>query len=67
MVGQVNEFGKRGFGFILAEDGSEYFAHQSDILMDGFRCLNKGDKVEFDKAVNEKNGKSKAVNIKKIG
>lgn len=64
MVGQVKNFGKKGYGFISGEDGVEYFIYQADILMDGFRSLNRGNKVEFEVGVNEKNGKTKAVNVK---
>ncbi len=56
---------KKGFGFILDnEDGKEYFVHHTGILMDGFRFLNVGDKVEFELIDNK--GKSKAVNVKVI-
>lgn len=52
-----------GYGFI-AIDGSdqEVFAHQNDILMDGFRILHPGDKVEFETEQNDKG--LKAINIK---
>ncbi len=68
MEGKVTRwFGKLGYGFTKVEDGTEeYFIHQTDILMEGFRHLDRGDKVEFDVAVNEKNGRIKAVNVKKI-
>jgi CspA family cold shock protein len=67
MVGQVKIFGKKGYGFILGEDGVEYFCHQTDIAMEGFRTLSRGDKVEFEVGMNENNGKNKAVNVKKVG
>ena len=39
----------RGFGFITAEDGKEYFFHRSglDASLD-FDRMNGGEKVEFD-------------------
>ena len=40
---------ERGFGFIAAEDGKEYFFHRSgvDAALD-FDRLNGGERVEFD-------------------
>jgi cold shock protein len=39
---------ERGFGFIAAEDGNEYFFHRSGVEgLDLFDRLNEGEKVEF--------------------
>jgi len=38
----------RGFGFIAAEDGKEYFFHQSAVYGEGLDNLREGDSVEFD-------------------
>ena len=49
MKGTVKWFNpQKGYGFINAEDGTEYFAHQTQIKMDGFRKLDEGDIVEFE-------------------
>lgn len=41
---------EKGYGFIACDDGSEdVFVHQTEIATDGFRSLNEGDHVEFDK------------------
>lgn len=49
MRGTTKWFNKqKGYGFIVGEDGAEYFAHQTQIKMDGFRTLDAGDVVEFD-------------------
>lgn len=48
------------------ENAEEFFVHQSDIIMEGFRHLHSGNKVQFDVGVNEKNGKEKAINVKRI-
>jgi len=37
----------KGFGFISAEDGNDYFVHHTSILGDGFRTLDEGAKVSF--------------------
>ena len=38
----------KGFGFITAEDGTDVFAHFTQIQSDGFRKLEEGEKVAFD-------------------
>ena len=55
MRGTVKWFNaQKGYGFIVGNDGAEYFAHQTQIKMDGFRKLNAGDVVEFDVRSEEK-------------
>ncbi|SPD76152.1 stress protein, member of the CspA-family [uncultured Desulfobacterium sp.] len=39
--------GKKGYGFIEAEEG-DVFVHYSSIEMSGFKTLNEGEKVQFD-------------------
>ena len=38
----------KGFGFILAEDGNDYFAHFSQIKKEGFKTLKEGEEVTFE-------------------
>lgn len=39
----------KGYGFILSEDTDEdIFAHFSAIVMDGYKTLKQGQKVEFE-------------------
>ena len=48
MTGTVKWFNaEKGFGFITAEDGQDYFAHFSQIQKDGFKSLDENDRVEF--------------------
>lgn len=55
MRGTVKWFNtQKGYGFIVGEDGAEYFTHQTQIKMDGFRTLDAGDVVEFDVRSEEK-------------
>ena len=65
-TGQVI-FMKKGFGFIKQDDGAaDMFFHYSDISMEGYKILRKGDSVEYE--VGENNSKQpKAINIVKIG
>ena len=49
MNGRVKWFDyKKGFGFLICEDGKEVFVHYSGILKDGFKSLNEGELVEFE-------------------
>lgn len=67
MIGLVKFFDKKkGWGYIIDEAGNDVFIHQTGILMEGYRFVNQGDKVEFEIAT-DNNGKTKAVNVKKIG
>jgi CspA family cold shock protein len=48
--GMVKWFdGRKGFGFIEKEDGSgDVFVHFTDLVGDGYRSLQEGDKVKFE-------------------
>ena len=60
MKGKVKFFdATRGFGFITAEDGKEYFVHQTG-LKEGV-TLHENDSVTFD--VEEGDRGPKAVNV----
>ena len=37
---------KKGFGFVLNDDGEDVFIHYTSIDGDGFRCLRNGQVVE---------------------
>ena len=54
----------KGFGFITQENGTDVFAHYSEIQAQGFKTLNEGDVVSFD--VTEGNKGPKASNIVKV-
>ena len=63
--GTVRWFSKlRGYGFVLAQDGTELFVHFSDIQMEGYRNLEEGERVSF---VRENTSKGpKAVCVSKV-
>lgn len=45
---------KKGFGFILSEDGREIFVHFSSIQGEGHKSLREGDEVKFEITKGEK-------------
>ena len=64
MNGTVKFFNNlKGFGFITAEDGKDYFVHQTG-LKEGV-TLRENDPVTFDVAQGDKG--PKAVNVEKSG
>merc|ERR1719390_392080 len=56
---------EKGYGFIAleGEEGNDVFVHQSDIYAPGFRSLAEGEPVEFRLIIDERSGKSKAVEV----
>lgn len=55
MVGTVKFFNEeRGFGFLIGDDGNDYFCHYSNIQMEGHRILFEGQSVQFEPSKNEK-------------
>ena len=49
MKGTVKWFNtQKGYGFIVGDDGTDYFVHYSNIKVSEFRHLDAGDHVEFD-------------------
>ncbi|NLY47750.1 MAG: cold-shock protein [Clostridiales bacterium] len=55
---------KKGYGFLCDEDGNDVFVHFSALLMDGFKVLEEGDKVEFEVVQGEKG--PQAANVTKL-
>lgn len=62
MIGKVKWFdSKKGYGFILNEEGHETFVHYTGIVADGFKALAEGQNVEFEIERNDKG--EQAVNV----
>ena len=64
MKGTVKWFNaEKGYGFITGEDGTDYFAHYSQIQSEGYKSLDNGQAVNFE-VVNGEKG-PQATNIVK--
>src|SRR4051794_7512861 len=62
LVGTVKWFdSKKGFGFILNDEGKDVFVHFSSIEGDGFRSLKDGEKVDYEEIKGDKGLSAKAV------
>ena len=63
MIGKGKWFdNKKGYGFILKEEGGEIFVHYSGIVAEGFKSLSEGQTVEYEIGDNDKG--VQAVNVK---
>jgi len=47
-IGTIKSVNERGFGFLAAEDGVEYFFHRSSVEGGAFEQLTRGSQVEFE-------------------
>jgi len=62
VLGTVKWFNdQKGFGFISYENDKDIFVHQSEIQCKGFRSLEEGQRVSFEKIVDD--GREKAANV----
>lgn len=64
-TGSVVRFDRRrGYGFVQPDDGGEdVFVHQNNIIMDGFRFLQVGERVSYELEVGEKGMKAVSVSL----
>jgi CspA family cold shock protein len=67
-IGTVLFFTSKGFGFIEPDNGSaDVFVHFSAIVMDGYKELHQGDRVQYDAVPSQKHaGKFEAKNVSRI-
>ena len=64
LEGTVKWFNEqKGFGFISATDGNDYFVHHSSILSEGFKSLPEGAKVQFEIEETEKGKRAVKVSL----
>ena len=64
MNGTVKWFNaEKGFGFITGEDGTDVFAHFSQIRIDGFKTLEEGQAVTFDVTEGQKGPQAENIEI----
>ena len=65
MKGKIKWFNLiNGFGFVIAEDGNEYFVHTKSISVGRtYIGYESGDEVEFRVQVNPNTNKTSAVNV----
>lgn len=62
MNGKVKWFdSKKGYGFIIAEDGKEVFVHYTGIVKEGFKALTEGQLVTYEIGSGDKG--EQAVNV----
>ena len=55
---------KRGWGFIVKEDGQDIFVHYSAIKGDGFKPLTEGQLVQFE--IEESSNGPAAADVEKL-
>lgn len=54
---------KKGFGFVVNEEGKDVFVHYSNIQLEGFRSLKDGQIVEYEQFDSGKGLQGKNIKI----
>lgn len=61
-LGKVKWFDpKKGYGFIIGDEGQDVFVHYSSIAGDGFRALKDGEMVNYEMVKGDKGFQAKSV------
>jgi CspA family cold shock protein len=55
---------KKGYGFILSDDGSDVFVHYTDFSNPSLRSLSDGEEVTFETTPGEKGLRARNVALK---
>ena len=63
IAGTIKRKTEKGFGFIAAEDGSEYFFHQSECTGTRFEDLREGQRVTFKAGQGPKGPRAEDVRV----
>ncbi len=62
-TGKVKWFDpKKGYGFIIGDEGQDIFVHYTSILGDGFRSLKDGEMVNYELTKGDKGLQAHNVN-----
>jgi CspA family cold shock protein len=62
--GKVKWFdNKKGYGFILRDDGSDLFVHFSAIKAEGYKTLREGDLVKYEVTKGDKGDQAAEVEV----
>ncbi|MBQ8492799.1 MAG: cold-shock protein [Alistipes sp.] len=56
---------KRGYGFIIGDDGVDTYVHYTAIVHEGYRTLKHNWPVEYE-VVNDDNGRPEARNVRSL-
>jgi len=66
-TGKVKWFDpKKGFGFVVNDEGKDVFVHYTSINGEGFRCLKNGETVEYDQLDSENGLQGRNVRVADI-
>jgi CspA family cold shock protein len=61
-TGKVKWFDpKKGYGFIIGDDGQDVFVHYTSIIGEGFRALKDGDMVDYELVKSDKGFQARNV------
>ncbi|MHC4561853.1 MAG: cold-shock protein [Planctomycetota bacterium] len=62
-IGKVKWFDpKKGYGFIIGDQGQDVFVHYTSISGDGFRALKDGETVDYEMIQGDKGYQARNVN-----
>ena len=67
-TGKVKWFDpKKGYGFIIGDQGQDVFVHYTSIVGDGFRALKDGEVVDYELIKGDKGLQARNVNRQDAG
>ncbi len=67
-TGKVKWFDpKKGYGFIIGDEGQDVFVHYTSITGDGFRALKDGETVDYELIKGDKGFQARNVSRQSVG